>query len=211
MVNVLYIHGMGGGGDSRIPSILAEELSAYGVDVVVRTYDFDPEKAHAQIASWMEELAPSMVIGESLGALHALRLNGVHRLFVSPAVNAPIYFGLMSWLVWIPGVARLFDHIYMPKEGDRQQIHFTFKVLRKYLTHRKEALRLSAQREVNTFFHAFFGTDDHYMDSGIVSVKTWRKYFGYSYSLYEGTHFMEEEYVRTLLADTVLDVLDINK
>ena len=59
--------------------------------------------------------------------------------------------------------------------------------------------------------HAFFGVDDHYMDSNIVSVKTWRKYFGYSYSLYEGTHFMEEEYVRTLLKEVVFDILDINK
>ena len=43
MHNVLYIHGMGGGGDSRIPSILADVLSADDINVVVRTYDFDPE------------------------------------------------------------------------------------------------------------------------------------------------------------------------
>lgn len=211
MVNVLYIHGMGGGGDSRIPSILAEELTDHGVNVSVRTYDFDPEKASVQIASWMEELAPSLVIGESLGALHALRLKGVPRLFVSPAINAPFYFGLMSWLVLIPGVAAIFDRIYRPKEGDRQPVHFTFKVLRKYQTHRKAALQQSDEMDDRFFFHAFFGTQDHYMDSGIVSVKTWRKYFGYSYSLYEGTHFMEEEFVRTLLVDTILDVLDVNK
>ena len=47
---ILYIHGMGGGGDSRIPSILkdclADALPAgfpCKVQVVVRTYDFDPE------------------------------------------------------------------------------------------------------------------------------------------------------------------------
>ena len=40
---VLYIHGMGGGGDSRIPAILKSSLTE--ADVVVRTYDFDPEKA----------------------------------------------------------------------------------------------------------------------------------------------------------------------
>ena len=42
MVNILYIHGMGGGGDSRIPAILRETLSEKGVNVVGRTYDFDP-------------------------------------------------------------------------------------------------------------------------------------------------------------------------
>ena len=76
MINVLYLHGMGGGGDSRIPSILNEALQGSNVRVVVRTYDFDPETASGQIAAWVEELNPSLVIGESLGALHALRIKG---------------------------------------------------------------------------------------------------------------------------------------
>ena len=42
--NILYIHGMGGGGDSRIPSILREALQDEAI-VIVRTYDFDPEIA----------------------------------------------------------------------------------------------------------------------------------------------------------------------
>ena len=52
--NVLYIHGMGGGGDSRIPSILKGQLD--GLDVVVRTYSFDPDVAWVQISSWVDEL-----------------------------------------------------------------------------------------------------------------------------------------------------------
>jgi pimeloyl-ACP methyl ester carboxylesterase len=67
MKNVLYIHGMGGGSDSRIPSILSEYIS-----VVTRTYSFDPDVAAEQISSWVDELKPVLVIGESLGALHAL-------------------------------------------------------------------------------------------------------------------------------------------
>ena len=207
MRHVLYIHGMGGGGDSRIPSILSEELKDAGVQVVVRTYDFDPEVAAVQIGRWVEELDPALVIGESLGALQALRIEGRPLLFVSPALNAPYYFELLAWLTLIPGVTFIFDRIYRPREGDRQKLHFTFKVLRKYLPHRCMALK---DRE-DGFIHAFFGVNDHYMDSNIVSVKTWRKHFGYSYSLYEGTHFMEEEYVRTLLKDVVLNMLDINK
>ena len=49
---ILYIHGMGGGADSRIPSILSECMPE-GLEVVVRTYDFDPEIAREQISSWI--------------------------------------------------------------------------------------------------------------------------------------------------------------
>ena len=101
VVNILYIHGMGGGGDSRIPSILKERIGAAlpesfpaeEVNVVVRTYDFEPETGHMQIMAWVEELRPALVIGESLGSLQALRIRGVPRLFVSPSLNAPIYLG----------------------------------------------------------------------------------------------------------------------
>ena len=113
-MSILYIHGMGGGGDSRIPSTLREE----GLDVIVRTYDFDPDVASAQIASWVNELNPELVIGESLGALHALRIQGVPKVLVSPALNAPIYFELLAWLTLIPGVTALFNRIYRPREGD---------------------------------------------------------------------------------------------
>ena len=112
MADVLYIHGMGGGGDSRIPSILNEALTSHGVSVHVRTYDFDPEIAALQIAAWNDEVKPDLVIGESLGALHAIRIKGVPHLLVSPALNAPLYFELMAWLSLIPGVTAIFDRIY---------------------------------------------------------------------------------------------------
>ena len=98
MINVLYIHGMGGGGDSRIPSILNDALRPEGVNVVVRTYDFDPVIAHNQINGWVAELSPSLVIGESLGAVHALRIKGVPHLLISPSLNAPFFLGYLSWM-----------------------------------------------------------------------------------------------------------------
>lgn len=205
MINVLYIHGMGGGADSRIPSILSEELCSFGVNVVVRTYDFDPETARGQIIRWMEELQPQLVIGESLGSLHALRLKGVPLLFVSPALNAPLYFQIQAWLTLIPGVSRIYQRIYKPREGDRQQMKFVFSVLRKYKEHRRQAMLCDSP------VYAFFGTHDHYRKSGIVSVRTWKKHFGETFSMYEGTHFMEEGYVRTMLVDKILEVLDINR
>ena len=203
MRNVLYIHGMGGGSDSRIPSILQEIVT-----VVARTYSFDPTVAAEQIASWVDELKPALVIGESLGALHALRLRGVPHIFVSPALNAPLYLAPLAWLTLVPGVTCLMDRIYKPREGDRQPLHFTFPTLRKYRRHRKEALKGLPEDSGNDMFFAFFGRHDHYRRSGVVSVRTWRRYFGKdSYRIYDGTHFMEEEFVRTMLADKIREVL----
>ena len=205
MVNVLYIHGMGGGSDSRIPSILSEELLPLGVNVVVRTYDFDPEKGRVQILDWVKELKPRLVVGESLGSLHALRIKGVPLLFVSPALNAPLYFRIQAWLTLIPGVTQIYQRIYKPREGDRQQMSFVFSVLRKYKIHREEAMLCDSP------VFAFFGTKDHYRRSGIVSIRTWKKRFGDTFAVYEGTHFMEEEHVRGMLVDKILEVLNISR
>ncbi|MBQ3883012.1 MAG: hypothetical protein II730_11030, partial [Bacteroidales bacterium] len=113
---VLYIHGMGGGGDSRIPSIInehiGEALRSEGIEgvrirVVVRTYSFDPEVAVKAIRSWADELSPDLVIGESLGAIQAIRLKGYPHLLVSPSLGAPARLGLLSVLSVIPGVTSL--------------------------------------------------------------------------------------------------------
>lgn len=208
MKNVLYIHGMGGGADSRIPSILNDALAGK-VEVVVRTYDFDPQLGASQISSWVDEVKPELVIGESLGSLHALRIKGLPHILVSPSLNAPFYFGVQSWITMIPGVTAWFDSYYRPKDGDRQGLHFVPAVLRKYAAHRKEALSNSTRSGSGDMFHAFFGTHDHYRKSGIVSVRTWKKYFGDSFTMYEGTHFMEEEYVVSLLVPAILNVLNI--
>lgn len=208
MRHILYIHGMGGGSDSRIPSILDNEVRP-ALKVVSRTYSFDPEIAVGQIASWMDELKPELIIGESLGALHALRLRGIPHLFVSPALNAPIYFQILAWLTLVPGVTRLFDRIYRPREGDRQPLHFTFRTLRKYRRHRSEALKDLPSDSGTDIFFAFFGMRDHYRRSGVVSLRSWKHYFGEnSFQMYDGTHFMEEEFVRTILADKVRELLD---
>lgn len=210
---VLYIHGMGGGGDSRIPSILSDifKETSSEIRVVARTYDFDPEIAAEQISSWVKELKPDLIVGESLGSVQAIRVSGIPHLFVSPSLNAPLYFGRLAFLALIPGVTWILDRIYRPKEGDRQKLHFTFKVLRKYRKHRKIALRNSTKSGSSDLFYAFFGHNDHYRKSGIVSVKTWEKYFGKTYSMYDGTHFMEEEFVRSMLVPMICKVLENNK
>lgn len=200
---------MGGGGDSRIPAILRETLSEKGVNVVVRTYDFDPEIGSAQIEGWMKELEPSLVIGESMGSIHALRIKGVPHILISPSLNAPFVLGRLCWLSLIPGVTPLLDRIYRPKEGDRQKLHFTYDVLRKYVRHGKTALASSSLYGNDDFFFAFFGTRDHYRRTGIVSVKSWKKYFGENFMMYEGTHFTEEEHIFTKVIPMICNILDI--
>lgn len=205
---ILYIHGMGGGADSRIPSILATALSGKA-EVVVRTYDFNPEIATVQITSWVDEIKPVLVIGESLGALHAMRIPDIPKLFISPALNAPLYFELIAWLTLLPGMTWIFDRIYRPKEGDRQKLHFTFGTLRKYRSHRRYALEMASCGIRKNSFKAFFGTADHYRKSGVVSIRTWKKYFGDSFFLYAGTHFMEEEHIYSLLIPYLCKLLKI--
>ena len=201
---ILYIHGMGGGADSRIPSILSECLPA-PLEVIVRTYDFDPELAREQISSWIEELHPVVLAGESLGANHALAMYGRYGLptvLVSPALNAPAVLSLLAPITLVPGVGALLDRIYRPRPGDRQAVHFRYALLRKW-----KALRLTfdhRSKVTDLAPFAFFGTHDHYRRSGIVSLRGWRKRFGEgTYTLYDGSHFMEEQYVRTLLADRI--------
>jgi hypothetical protein len=204
-MSILYIHGMGGGADSRIPAILNDE----SLDVIVRTYDFDPEVAAGQISAWVAEIQPDLIVGESLGSLHALKISGIPKILVSPALNAPIYFEIMAWLTLIPGLGSLFDRIYRPREGDRQSLHFTFDVLRKYLPHRREALA-GAVKSADSVF-AFIGTRDHYRRSGVVSVRTWKKYFGDSYVMYDGTHFTEEEHIRDKVIPLICNMLNIKQ
>lgn len=208
---VLYIHGMGGGADSRIPSILREYFSNGGkIEIIVRTYDFDPEIAGGQIAAWVNELQPQLIIGESLGAMHAICVTGIPHIFVSPALNASVYLGNLAPLSLLPGVTPLLDHIYKPRPGKRQKLHFTYPVLRKYKALRKKAIQNTSLNGSHDRFFAFFGTEDHYRKSGVVSVRTWKKYFGENtFAMYRGTHFMEEEWVISLLIPKIREEITI--
>ena len=209
---ILYIHGMGGGADSRIPSILqnifAEQQEAK-IHLIVKTYSFDPEEAAAQIGGWVKDLAPNLIIGESLGAIHAIRVKGLPHILISPSLGAPKYLSGLAPLALLPGVPVLMNQIYKPMEGERQKLVFKFKVLRKYCRHRKEALKnVPANGSLDSFF-AFFGTKDHYRRYGVVSLKAYRKYFGESFELYEGTHYMEEEFIYEKLVPKIAEILGL--
>lgn len=211
-INILYIHGMGGGLDSRIPRVLKEDLGdflpeAIEAEVIVRTYDIDPDIAFGQITSWFDEIRPELVIGESLGSLHAIRLKGVPHILVSPAIGAARW---MSTVSLIPGIPTLMRCIFKPYSPDRQSLDFTHKILSHYRGIRKQVLDCSPRRGGNDYFFAFFGTVDHYRRSGVVSVRKWAKYFGRdTYNIYEGTHFMEDEYLHTMLIPKIISVLGL--
>ena len=211
-INILYIHGMGGGLDSRIPRVLKEDLGDFlpediEAEVIVRTYDIDPDIAFGQITSWFDEIRPELVIGESLGSLHAIRLKGVPHILVSPAIGAARW---MSTVSLIPGIPTLMRCIFKPYSPDRQSLDFTHKILSHYRGIRKQVLDNSPCRGGNDYFFAFFGTADHYRRSGVVSVREWVKYFGPdTYKIYEGTHFMEDEYLHTMLIPKIISVLGL--
>lgn len=191
---------MKGGEDSRIPAILSQYLPE-NYRVVVRIWDFEPEKGNAQVHAWVKEFKPALVIGESLGSIHALTISNLPILLVSPALNTPLFFHFFAPLVFIPGIRRLFNYIYRPSSDKRQLVDFRYKVLRNWLRFRHEALTVA---HLSVF--AFFGTKDHYRRSGIVSIGTFRKYFGNNYSLYEGTHYMEEEYLHSMLIPKIKSI-----
>ena len=205
---ILYIHGMGGGSDSRIPSILSDIFRGGPVRVVTRTYGFDPDEGARAVAAWVEELHPALLIGESLGALQALRVRGLPHLFVSPALGAPRWMGVAAVLSLLPGMRPLLNRIYRPREGDRQPLDFRFGILQKYPAHGRKALENSPRKGSGDYFFAFFGRRDHYRRSGVVSLRQWRRYFGKdTYALYDGSHYMEEAFVHDLLAPKIREVL----
>ena len=210
-IDVLYIHGMGGGGDSRIPRLLSAWFAENEprVRVTVRTYSFDPEVAAGQIAAWREELQPKLIIGESLGSIHAIRQKGLPHILVSPSLGAPKYLYRLAPLMLIPGIPWLCGRIWRPREGDRQPLTFRYRILRHYKAHEAAALANAPAAGSHDRFFAFFGTRDHYRRTGVVRVSTWRKYFGETYQIYDGTHFMEEEYVYSLLVPKIFEELGI--
>ncbi|MFA6591930.1 MAG: hypothetical protein WCR48_00365 [Bacteroidales bacterium] len=215
-INILYIHGMGGGGDSRIPSILNEQINAKTaqeadahINVIIRTYDFNPEIAEKQIALWVQETSPSLIVGESLGSILAMALSGFPHILVSPSLNAPLYFDKLAFLAGVPGVTALADWYFRPKEGDRQQLHFTYSLMKKWGPYREKALANSPARGGADSFFAFFGTRDNYRKTGIVRVTTYRKYFGDRYQIFKGSHYMPDDCVVNMLIPKILETLGL--
>ena len=207
---ILYLHGMGGGSDSRIPGILQEHFAAAdpSIRVVCRTYDFDPAVAHPVIHAWVDELHPDLIIGESLGSTHALRIPAIPKLLVSPALGGPLRLVRLAPWTLIPGVGWICRRfIWHVKRPGRQVLRFRYRLLKRYQAH-YDAL-LANIPHVGPV-HAFIGDNDHYKKSGVVSNALWEEYYGPgTITTYPGTHFMEEEYIHTLLIPKIKECLSV--
>lgn len=197
---LLYIHGMGGGVASRIPSILSANMP--DISVVIRTYDFNPSIAWEQIRSWYDEVHPDIVVGESMGANFAVRLEGVPIVLVSPAFGVPGRLAALAPAACIPFVAEAAERKYAREGSDgRQKIHFDPSAMREWR-------HFSDLRTLRTHPFAFFGKRDHYRRSGIVSLRRYEKFFGAdSYAEYDGTHYMEENFILSLLIPKIREVV----
>lgn len=201
-MKILYIHGMGGGEDSRIPSILKSRFEGKDIDVFVYTYDFDPDIAIGQIQSWFDDIHPDLVIGESLGSCHALRLRGVPHLLISPAINAPSALRNYSALSHLLLFRSMAENFFKVTKDNRQKLEFIPSLLKHY-----SSIFFDKVKDTDDYVFAFFGRHDKYRLSGIVSVHDWIAAFGRdSYVLYDGSHYMEEEFIDSLLIPKILSL-----
>jgi hypothetical protein len=117
----------------------------------------------------------------------------------------------MAALVRIPGMTSLFDRVWHPREGDRQPLHFVRANLLGWPDCRRRALRNTTREGGTDYFFAFFGRHDHYRRSGVVSIRTWKKFFGPgSWTVYDGTHFMEEPFIHALLVPRIREILGLH-
>ena len=177
----------------------------------------------------MEELHPQLILGESLGSIQALRVGGLPHLFVSPSLGAP------PLLYKLKGVCRFslgrwyMHHRFPVKEGDRQPLLFTPEVLSKYMKHWETAMEQVRKDKAaaRACYEKALELDPRF-DMALYNIgATWgygkekdyakarelmqRDLFGDTYQEYEGTHFMEEEYVYSLLIPKLQEMLALQK
>lgn len=219
------MHGMGGGETSRIPNHLRKifaELGRSDINVICPTYDFDPEVAHPSLLEELQKCRPDLIVGESLGAVHALRTSGYPLLLVSPAIGGPEYMCRIAPWTLIPGIpwicSRFIWHVKYP---GRQKLNFRYRILMHYRAHKEAMLAASRLRAEaiessptactpasGNYVHAFIGDFDHYRKNGVVDPDKWDALFGAeTRTPYPGTHYMEDEYIRSLLVPAILNIL----
>lgn len=89
MKKILYIHGLGGGANSRTPRILKEHLDRKEYEVVNPELPVDPRKGFLQAVFEVLTYKPDLVIASSLGGFYALRINGPWKtLVINPAMGS---------------------------------------------------------------------------------------------------------------------------
>ena len=190
-MNILDLHGMGGGSTSRVPNRLRQELSKMHF-----TKDGEPCELN--------------VIGESMGSIHAIGIQGIPHIYISPALNfdrgaevaRPIYA-----IANVLGI-NLTPEARGPK---RQELKGDPDLLAKFkpmLERYKDAVLKNPHRDPS---FAFFGRKDKYMMLGIVSIKEYERLYGDSYEVSDSGHTFGVRYVKPRLIPKIVEMLDLNK
>lgn len=217
-MNILYLHGMGSGSrTSRVANKLRTELPKMQftkegepctLNLICETYDFDPEVATKQIAGWVEAYQPVLVIGESMGSIHALGIHGIPHIYISPALNFD-RGAEMARPVYAIANALGINLVPKPRGSKRQELIGDPVLLAKFrpmIQSYKEAVLSSPQRDAS---FAFFGSKDKYMVPGIVSIKEYERLYGDSYEVHDGGHIFGVNYVKPRLIPKIGEMLGL--
>ena len=200
-MNILFLHGMGGSGGSYIPRCLDKKLSKMhfitkdgepcDLKVIRKTYNYDPDIATEQISKLVETNHPVLVIGESMGAIHALGIRGIPHIYLSPALN---YDRGVDLFLPLAELGSKFGLIYRKRRGARrQEIVGDPKLLAKFkpmLDGYKQAI-LDNPRDPS---YAYFGKNDPFKVRGIVCIEEYKRLYGDSgdnYEEFDGGHVLD--------------------
>ena len=215
-MNILFLHGMGGGGTTKMPKKLNQVLSKMNLTkdgepctlrVICETYDFDPDVATRQIGQWVETYQPVMVISESMGAIHALGIQGMPHIYLSPALN---YDRGVRMAMPLVAIGEMMGIYYNKQRGrNNQLIHGDTQLLARFqpmIQSYKEAIRRNPNPDAS---YAYFGNKDEFRRAGIVSIKEYKSLFGNSYEVYEGRHVLDVSNAETVLVPKIAEMLGL--
>ena len=89
MKKIVYIHGLGGGTNSRTPNVLKEVIGDQ-YEIIHPELPIAPLQGFAKAKDVIEREQPDLVIGSSLGGFFAMGLPGPYKtILVNPAMDAP--------------------------------------------------------------------------------------------------------------------------
>ena len=171
-------------------------------NIVVRTLSFDPETAFGQVRDLVGEYSPRVIVGESWGANLALCIPDIPVLLVSPALGCPRYLCLASPLCKLGFIRKALENKYKAKNAGRQEVRFDPQLLAKWTYFRRLSISTS-----HPYVRAFFGSRDSFRRSGVVNINCFIRRYGKNYTVYDGSHWMEEAYVYSDLMPAIAALL----
>ena len=87
---IVYLHGLGGGANSRLPNKLKEQLGD-DYEIIAKDIPLNPKEAADFTFDLVFDTKPDLVVASSLGGFYALRLCGTFKtLVINPAMTPHI-------------------------------------------------------------------------------------------------------------------------